>query len=98
MLYECLGEEQKADDLFYKADIEIKTAVYKNDDKAAVKGMTDMLGFIVDMAIEGTRGTKKLCPELAKKEANWKDVQKIIYEMRNPATGLRYANEKYMFN
>jgi len=74
-LYECLDREAKADELFFNADIELKNAIYKKDAALAVKGLTDMIGFVTDMALEHTanggagrksRG-KAQCPELISK-------------------------------
>lgn len=48
-LYECLEKEPKADETFYKADIEMKRAFEAKDGELGVRATLDMMKFVGQM-------------------------------------------------
>lgn len=80
MLYECLVKEEKAQGIFYNADLELKKALQQGDPSAAIKGFDDMVRFIYDMATEKTGGANT-CPELTADKDKLRDGLRIIQEL-----------------
>ena len=58
----------------------------------AVKSLDTLVKFIIDMAIdhEGNDWKKKVCPELTSHEGKLDDVEKMLMELMNPDTSLKY--------
>jgi len=51
-LYNCLHREPTAVEYFYKADEEIKYSFIKKDSRDAVKGLDELIGFIIELVKE----------------------------------------------
>lgn len=100
MLYECLQKEEKAQGIFYNADLELKKALQQGDPTAAINGFDDMVRFIYDMATERT-GAGPTCPELTADQQKLKDGLRIIQELQNPLTTMKMGGDdgmSLMFN
>lgn len=107
MLYECMLNEPRASGIFYNADVELKKGIYENSNGLSIKGLNDMVKFIVDLALEkDPRTHHHTCKNLTDNpKAKWNDMRTIVNEMRHKDTGLRYIMnakkthpEKVMFN
>jgi len=51
-LFECLHREPTAVEYFYRADETLKESWIKKDSHEAVKGLDEMIGFIVELVME----------------------------------------------
>ena len=93
-LYECLQKEPRADDLFLKADNDLKMALYKHDPNKAMHAISEMIEFIMDIATEVTLIDEDMyaptCPELVSKSTKWGHIHYILNEWRNKQTGIKY--------
>jgi len=96
-LYDCLIKEPRSEGVFYNADVEIKKALKEKKNALGVKGIVDILGFIVDMTRESIGG-KPTCNVLWNKSNNWDTLHVILKEMRAPSTGLKIDDGKFTFN
>lgn len=51
-IFECLKKEPTADAIFLQADEDLNNSIVNNDAQLAVKGLSEMVWFIIDMGKE----------------------------------------------
>ena len=61
-LYVCLQNEIDADKIFLDADVKLKTALNNNDPNLAIESLTEMIGFVAEMAVETDVNGNMKCP------------------------------------
>jgi len=99
-LFECLHREPKAVEVFYKADMTLKEGLYKKDPTDAVKGLDEMLGYIVELVMEDYPHTHvQVCKDFDKtKRGQWATLANIMKLEKDPETTLQTHDGKFFFN
>jgi len=99
-LYECLHREPEAVEIFYKADETLKEGLMKKDPTDAVKGLDEMLGYIVELVMEDYPHTHvQVCKDFDKtKKAQWATLGEIMKLEHDPKTTLQTHDGKFFFN
>ena len=91
-----MEREPRAEGVFYKAMVELTRSMVDNDPEKGIKAMDDMVGFVFDMAIEhkGKDWGDKICPIMTANEEKLGDIKKIVKELVNPMTTIKWNDEE----
>lgn len=98
-LYECLEREPRALIEFYKADETLKDALINKKPDEGIKGLDELMEFIVEMIVEDYPHTHvEVCRTIDHSKSNFNDIKKIMEDMRNGDLTLSYHHDKLFFN
>lgn len=97
-LADCLNSEPSADKIFFQASLMLKASEHLHNPELGVKGLDDMVRFVVDMATEKVMGKIPKCEFLQSKDLNWKELGIAVKELRDPKTTLRVYHDHFYFN
>lgn len=93
-LYQCLRNEPDADDLFLDSDGKLKKAMNDNNSDLAVEALTEMIAFVIDMALEQDDDGNLKCPVFySVQEDDLTDIRQMIEILNDPDFTLQYLEE-----
>lgn len=81
-LFKCLQKEVDADALFTVSDARLKKALNDNDTTLGIQALTDLIGFVAEMAVETDSAGNAKCPLFREQQVNWDDIKQMILTMR----------------
>jgi predicted house-cleaning noncanonical NTP pyrophosphatase (MazG superfamily) len=95
----CLDREEKAVEIFVKAEEEIKKFFEDKDEAAGVEGLKDMVKFVTDLATErNQKYGHPTCEVFEQTGLSYEKLDKALHEFYDPDTTLMYQNHKVYFN
>jgi len=98
-LFNCLSVEVDADKIFLQANRDIGRMFEMHDANEGVKGLDELIQFIVVMATDKEqRYGKHECPAFYAEGLDYTDLKAILELQRNPETTLRVLENHFTFN
>jgi len=98
-LYNCLHREPTAVEYFYKADVEMKSALQRRDEREVVKALDELIGYLVELVKEDYPHTHvEVCKEFQDREAQWGDLKMVIDDLKSQDRTLQVHDHHFTFN
>jgi hypothetical protein len=98
-MYNCLHREPTAVGYFYKADEEMKFALQHRDEREIIKALDGLIGFLFELVKEDyPHSHVEVCKEFQDREAQWKDAQMVIDDLKSPERTLQVHDHHFYFN
>jgi len=101
-LYDCMAKEPRAEGIFYKATVDMTRSIYNNDPLKGIRALDEMVGFVIDMAVEhkGKNWQDKICPIMTLHQEKLSNIYAMIKEVMNKDDTIKWSddNESVMFN
>lgn len=97
-LFYCLEREPTAEKIFFEANADIKKMFENRDKDEGVKGLDEMLRFIIDMAMEKNDEGSHTCEAFGNMDMKYEDLKAILDLQKNPETTMKMMDGHFTFN
>jgi len=97
-LFRCLEYETEADRIFLEANRDIGKMFEHRDKNEGVKGLDELIRFVIDMAMEKTAEGQHKCEAFGDMDLKYDDLKEVLELLKNPETTMKMEGGHFTFN